>query len=139
MNRTVESRLKPGVSWVEMHLLAERVLLAELIKLGILKGDIKEMQEKRVPYLFMPHGLGHLLGLDTHDVGGYLKHTPERIMKPGLKNLRTSRVMQKGIIITVEPGCYFIEFLLKKGGAAMVGIPTTYINYDKVWHECKYL
>lgn len=61
MNRTVEARLKAGVSWREMHLLAERVLLTELVKLGILKGDIKEMQEHRVGYLFMPHGLGHFM------------------------------------------------------------------------------
>ncbi len=61
MNRTVEARMKKGVSWREMHLLAERILLTELVKLGILKGDIKEMQEKRVAYLFMPHGLGHFL------------------------------------------------------------------------------
>jgi Xaa-Pro dipeptidase len=61
MNRLVESRMKPGVNWREMHLLAERLLLTELVKLGILKGDIAEMQENRVAYLFMPHGLGHFL------------------------------------------------------------------------------
>ena len=114
-----------------MHLLAERVILTELKKIGILNGDIAEMQEKRVSYLFMPHGLGHLLGIDTHDVGGYLKGTPERIMKPGLKNLRTSRFLEKGIVITVEPGCYFIDFLFTKG-AEMLNIPTSYINFEKV-------
>jgi len=61
MNRTVESKMKPGVNWREMHLLAERILLTELVKLGVLTGDIKEMQENRVGYLFMPHGLGHLM------------------------------------------------------------------------------
>lgn len=61
MNRTVESRMKPGVNHREMHLLAERVLLIELKALGILNGDIDKMQEERVPYLFMPHGLGHFL------------------------------------------------------------------------------
>jgi len=126
------AKVKAGISWREMHLLAERVILTELKKLGILNGDIKEMQEKRVAYLFMPHGLGHLLGMDVHDVGGYLKHTPERIQLPGLKNLRTSRVLEKNTVITLEPGCYFIDFLFKKG-AEMLKIPTTYVNFEKVF------
>lgn len=114
-----------------MHLLAERILLTELKNLGILKGDVKDMQEKRVSYLFMPHGLGHLIGIDTHDVGGYTVGTPERMTKPGLKNLRTARNMEKGIVITVEPGCYFVDFLLKEG-AKILDIPTTDIDFDKV-------
>eukprot|EP00831_Metopus_contortus_P074334 TRINITY_DN678_c0_g1_i1.p1 TRINITY_DN678_c0_g1~~TRINITY_DN678_c0_g1_i1.p1 ORF type:complete len:374 (+),score=63.92 TRINITY_DN678_c0_g1_i1:77-1198(+) len=129
--RTVESRMKPGVNYRDMHLLAERILLTELKAIGILNGDVKEMQENRVSYLFMPHGLGHLLGLDTHDVGGYLKHTPAKIMKPGLKNVRLARNLEKNMIFTVEPGCYFIDFLLKEG-AAKLGIPTHFINFDKI-------
>jgi len=68
--------------------------------------------EKRLGFLFMPHGLGHLIGLDTHDVGGYLPSTPERSKLPGLKNLRTSRIIEEGVILTIEPGCYFVNFLL---------------------------
>jgi len=60
----------------------------------------------------MPHGLGHFIGLDVHDVGGYLPNTPKRSAKPGLKNLRTSRIMEKDMCITIEPGCYFRTFLL---------------------------
>jgi hypothetical protein len=67
-------------------------------------------------------------------VGGYSKGTPEKIMKPGLKNLRTSRNLEKGMIITVEPGLYFIDFLFKQG-AEMLKIPTSNINFEKV-HEC---
>ena len=51
------------------------------------------MQDKRIGFIFMPHGLGHFIGLDVHDVGGYLPATPKRSDKPGLKNLRTARVM----------------------------------------------
>jgi len=131
MNRTVESKLKPGVNWRDMHILAEKILLNGLKDLGILKGDINEMLEKRVAYLFMPHGLGHLIGLDVHDVGGYIKGTPERATLPGLKNLRTARDMEKGLVITVEPGCYFIDFLLKDG-AKLLDIPTSYIDFEKV-------
>ena len=54
-----------------MHLLAERVLLKELKEAGILKGDVEEMMKVRLGAVFMPHGLGHLLGCDVHDVGGY--------------------------------------------------------------------
>eukprot|EP00884_Botryococcus_braunii_P000767 jgi/Botrbrau1/10691/Bobra.139_2s0021.1 len=61
----------------------------------------------------MPHGLGHLLGLDTHDVGGYLPNNPTRPERPGLKHIRTARVLEPGMIITVEPGCYFNRHLLE--------------------------
>lgn len=62
----------------------------------------------------MPHGLGHLLGIDTHDVGGYLKGYPERRVEPGLRSLRTARILEKGMCITIEPGCYFVEALLNQ-------------------------
>lgn len=55
-----------------MHLLADHIQLEELKKLGILQGDVEEMMKVRLGALFMPHGLGHFLGLDVHDVGGYL-------------------------------------------------------------------
>lgn len=55
-----------------MHLLAERVLLTDLKAAGILKGDVEEMLNARIGAVFMPHGLGHFLGLDVHDCGGYL-------------------------------------------------------------------
>ena len=78
-----------------------------------MKGDLKEIQDSRVGYLFMPHGLGHLIGLEVHDVGGYNNTTPTRSTLPGLKNLRTSRVLEKNTMITVEPGIYFREYLFK--------------------------
>lgn len=62
----------------------------------------------------MPHGLGHFIGIDTHDVGGYLEGHPIRSTKPGLKSLRTARLIKEQMCITIEPGCYFISALLDK-------------------------
>lgn len=64
--------------------------------------------------VFQPHGLGHLLGLDVHDVGAFLDHCPPRSTEPGLKSLRTSRILKAGMYMTIEPGCYFIDHLLNK-------------------------
>ena len=94
-----------------MHLLAERVILEGLVSLGCLTGDVDEMLAKRIGFIFMPHGLGHLIGLDTHDVGGYLPHNPQRNPAPGLANVRTARILEAGNMITLEPGCYFRDFL----------------------------
>ena len=110
-NRAVQDAMKPGVSWPDMHRLAERVVAERLRDIGILKGSLDELLAKHVPALFMPHGLGHLMGLDVHDVGGY----PEgisRIDEPGIRSLRCGRKLEAGMVITVEPGIYFIDVLL---------------------------
>lgn len=107
----VISAMKPGVSWVDMHMLAEKVILESLKRGHIVVGNVDDMMAARLGAVFMPHGLGHFLGLDTHDPGGYLKG-PERRKEPGLKSLRTARELQEGMVITVEPGCYFIDALL---------------------------
>lgn len=103
---------KPGVAWTDMHLLANRVMLTALIEGGLLVGDVEEMIKMGLNEVFQPHGLGHLLGLDVHDVGGYLSGHPERPKQVGLRKLRTARVLRAGMVLTVEPGCYFIDFLL---------------------------
>ena len=113
-SRAVMSALKPGVSWVDMHLLADETHLKELISCGLLHGDLKEMMRERLGAIFMPHGLGHFMGIDTHDVGGYQKHTPARPTHSGLKSLRTARILEPEMVITVEPGIYFIDVLLDK-------------------------
>ncbi|OMO67327.1 hypothetical protein CCACVL1_20601 [Corchorus capsularis] len=107
----VINTMKPGISWVDMHKLAEKVILESLVKGNILAGHVEDMMGERLGANFMPHGLGHLLGIDTHDPGGYPKGV-ERPKEPGLKSLRTARHLQEGMVITVEPGCYFIDALL---------------------------
>merc|ERR1719370_1708871 len=85
-SRAVMNAVKPGVNWVDMHKLADRVHLAELKEYGILRGDVDDMMNVRLGALFMPHGLGHFLGLDTHDCGGYPEGI-ERRTEPGLRSL----------------------------------------------------
>ncbi|XP_057291704.1 xaa-Pro dipeptidase-like [Hydractinia symbiolongicarpus] len=111
-NRAVMEACKPDVSWVDMHLLADRIQLEELKKLGILQGDVEEMMKVRLGALFMPHGLGHFLGLDVHDVGGYLG--VERKKEDGLKSLRTTRNLKENMVLTIEPGIYFIEAIIRQ-------------------------
>jgi Xaa-Pro dipeptidase len=112
MQRAVEASMKPGVLWPDMHRLSYRVMCEELKKRGFLTGDVDAMLEAHIPALFMPHGLGHFIGLDTHDVGGYPRGT-SRPKEPGICRLRSGRVLAPGMVITVEPGVYFNSFLLE--------------------------
>jgi len=129
--KAVLSKMKVGESWPEMHILAERVILEKLKEIGILHGDIQEMISANLSYIFMPHGLGHLLGLATHDVGGYPKGI-ERSTRPGLKSLRCGRKLEKNMVITVEPGIYFIEHLIQRA----ITDPTLskFVNKEKLLH-----
>lgn len=95
-----------------MHILANKVTLKGLREIDLLCGDVDEMYEAGLGAIFQPHGLGHLLGIDVHDVGGYLEGHPDRPLKPGVKALRTARNLEVGMALTVEPGCYFIEPVL---------------------------
>jgi Xaa-Pro dipeptidase len=111
-NRAVQAAMRPGVPWPDMHRLAERVIAERLREMGLVRGSTDELMARHVPALFMPHGLGHFMGLDVHDPGGYLEGT-SRIDEPGIRSLRTVRPLQAGMVITVEPGIYFIDPVLE--------------------------
>ncbi|CAL4109786.1 unnamed protein product [Meganyctiphanes norvegica] len=111
-NQAVMAVMRPGVSWVAMQSLAYRAMLKKLTEAGLVKGDIDEMMAANIGSIFMPHGLGHLLGVDVHDVGGYLEGHPSRPIGAGYRYIRTARVLQKNMVITVEPGCYFNDHSL---------------------------
>lgn len=115
-NQAARNLVKPGVKWQDVHLAAEEVILAGLQNMKLLNSefDVKEMLDNRVAYYFMPHGVGHLIGIDVHDVGGYLSFTAKRSDKPGLDKLRTARTLAANMVLTVEPGIYFIKYLLNK-------------------------
>jgi Xaa-Pro dipeptidase len=110
-NRAVQAAMRPSVSWPDMHRLAERVITEHLRDVGLVRGSVDDLVAAHVPSLFMPHGLGHFMGLDVHDVGGYPEGV-ERSPEPGLRSLRAGRRLEPGMVITVEPGIYFIEALL---------------------------
>ena len=110
----VIASMKPGVSWLDMHTLAERTILSGLAAGGFLAGDLDEMMAANLGSVFMPHGLGHLIGIDTHDVGGYGPRFPPRPDRAGANRLRTARMLEQDMVITVEPGCYFNRYLLTR-------------------------
>lgn len=112
---SVYEMIRPGVSWTDCHKAAEAAILKRLEAIGVVKLNgktISDLVEMRLGAVFMPHGLGHFIGIDTHDVGGYLEGHPERSNLPGLKSLRTARTLKESMTLTVEPGCYFIDHLL---------------------------
>jgi len=112
-SRAVIDTLKPGVNYRDMHLLANKVMLEGLLAGGLLQGNIEDMMKVNLAgRVFQPHGLGHFMGLDVHDVGGYLPGHPARSIEPGLRSLRTARDLKANMVLTVEPGCYFIDVLL---------------------------
>lgn len=110
----VVEQAREGVSWLDMHKLANRVMLQKLKEGGVLKGEVEDMMRAGLNGIFQPHGLGHLLGLDVHDVGSYLPSHPSRPSDPGCNKLRFARVLVAGMYVTVEPGCYFIDILLDR-------------------------
>lgn len=97
--------IKPGVSWPQLHRLSERVILEGLIEIGLIKVDLQKAIDLFLGSLFLPHGLGHLLGLPVHGYGGYIGCS--RSSEPGLCWLRLGRNLEKNMVITVEPGIYF--------------------------------
>jgi Xaa-Pro dipeptidase len=111
--------IKPGIRYRDVHLRACRILAERLIALGLMKGDAAAAVEAGAHALFFPHGLGHAMGLDVHDmedlgdVVGYPKGET-RSTQFGLNFLRFSRTLEEGFVLTVEPGIYFIPALIDK-------------------------
>ncbi len=93
--------LKEGVLWDDVHLLAHKVAIDGLLSLGILKGDKDEILKNRTSVAFFPHGLGHYLGMDTHDTGGNPNYADQDSL---FKYLRVRGTLPAGSVITVEPG-----------------------------------
>ncbi|KAJ3103377.1 hypothetical protein HDU97_010215 [Phlyctochytrium planicorne] len=127
VQKAVLAAMKPGVLWEDMHRLAEKVTLDGLLEAGIVKGDKDVLLKHHVPALFFPHGLGHLIGIDVHDCGGYPAGV-ERIQEPGIRYLRMRRTLVPGMVVTVEPGVYFVDPILDE--ALANPILKDFINVD---------
>jgi len=126
--------VKPEISNKEIHLNAARDIAAGLIDLGLMFGNPDEAVNAGAHTLFFPHGLGHMLGLDVHDMEGlgeeYVGYdeTVERSEEFGLKYLRFAKALQVGNVFTIEPGIYFIPELIDKWKTQ--NHLTEFINYD---------
>ena len=127
---------KPGVTYLSVHLAVAEVIASGLKELGLMKGDIKEAVKNGAHALFFPHGLGHMMGLDVHDMEDlgqiYVGYDDE--IRPsdqfGTAYLRLGRKLQPGFVITNEPGIYFIPALIDKWKNEKIN--TEFINFDKV-------
>lgn len=127
---------KPGIKWYDMHMGACKILTEHYIQLGLMKGNPDDAVVAGAHAMFMPHGLGHMMGLDVHDMEGlgqnYVGFDDE--VQPstqfGTNCLRCGRRLQPGFVMTDEPGTYFIPHLIDlwKGQ----GMHKDFINYDEV-------
>ncbi len=128
--------IKPGIKYREIHLMTAKNIASGLKELGLMKGDIEEAVAEGAHALFFPHGLGHMMGLDVHDMEGLgedyvgYNHTVKRSDQFGLAYLRLAKELKPGFVLTVEPGIYFIPALIDRWKNE--GKFTSFINYEKV-------
>ncbi|PLX01855.1 MAG: Xaa-Pro aminopeptidase [Marinilabiliales bacterium] len=135
-NMAAIEAIKPGVKYRDIHFLAAKVIIEGLKKAGIMKGDVEEALKAEAHTLFMPHGLGHQMGMDVHDMEGlgedYVGYDEDtkRATTFGTAYLRLGKELKTGMVLTVEPGIYFIPDLIDQFKAE--GKFTDFVNYDKV-------
>lgn len=127
---------RPGATYQSVHLEAMRVIAEGLSQLGLMRGDPAEAVAAGAAALFMPHGLGHQMGLDVHDMEGlgekYVGYDDATSRSPqfGLGALRMGKTLRPGHVLTVEPGIYFIPALIEKWEREQ--IHSAFINFPKL-------
>ena len=126
---------KPGVKYFDVHLAVCRRMTERLKELGLMKGDVDDAGEQGAHAMFLPHGLGHMMGMDVHDMEGlgqihvgFDEETRPRLEQFGTNCLRMGRRLEEGFVINDEPGIYFIPALIDDWKAK--GHCKDFINYD---------
>lgn len=127
--------LRPGIRFEEVYNLSAEVMVEGLKGLGLMKGDAKTAVKEGAHALFYPHGLGHMMGLDVHDMENlgevWVGYDGEpKSTQFGRKSLRLARSLEEGFVLTIEPGVYFIPELIDLWKSK--GLFKDFINYDKV-------
>jgi len=135
-NLAAMATVKPGVPFREIHMIAAEKITEGLTAIGLMKGNPKEAAAKGAHTLFFPHGLGHPMGLDVHDLEGLGENAVgydeevKRSKEFGLAFLRFGRKLQKGFVMTIEPGIYFIPELIDQWKAEKK--LAEFIDYTKI-------
>lgn len=126
---------KPGVKYFDVHLDMCRLMAGRLKEVGLMKGDTDEAVTAGAHAMFLPHGLGHMMGMDVHDMEGlgqihvgFDKETRPNLEQFGTNCLRMGRRLEKGFVLTDEPGIYFIPALIDEWREK--GLHKEFINYD---------
>ena len=128
--------MRPGVPFVDVYELSCKVIMEGLKDLGFVKGDPMEAVKAGAHAMFMPCGLGHMMGLDVHDMENlgevYVGYNGQpKSTQFGRKSLRLGRPLEPGFVLTIEPGVYFIPELMDLWYSQ--GKFTEFINYDKLF------
>ena len=128
---------KPGVKYFDVHMEVCRLMTDRLKELGFMKGDTEEAVRAGAHAMFLPHGLGHMMGMDVHDMEGlgqtyvgFDEETRPNLEQFGTNCLRMGRRLEEGFVVTDEPGIYFIPALIDEWRAK--GLHTDFINYEKL-------
>jgi Xaa-Pro aminopeptidase len=138
-NQAAIETAAPGVTNRELHLIAARTITEGLKDVGVMKGNVDRAVEAGAHALFFVHGLGHMIGLDVHDmedlgdIVGY-EEGVERSEQFGLAYLRLARKLEPGFVITIEPGIYFIAALIERWQGE--GRHKSFIRYEKLDDYC---
>lgn len=133
----MNARVRPGLSWPRFHLDAHLAMARVLNEAGVVRMAPEDQLESGVSSVFLPHGIGHFLGLQVHDVAGFLADDSGATLAPpaGHPYLRCTRTLEAGNVVTVEPGIYFIDLLLAKLKA---GPHAGVVDWAKVRHLSQY-
>ena len=128
---------KPGMKYMDVHFAVCRLMTERLKELGLMKGDTDEAVAAGAHAMFLPHGLGHMMGMDVHDMEnldqinvGFDEETRPRLDQFGTNCLRMGRRLEEGFVVTDEPGIYFIPALIDDWKAS--GHCAEFLNFDKI-------